>query len=109
MHTEVVNSVFNRSILLAALGTFGGLWWLLDATRRLVFNLLFLALLIVLAMAWFGAEKKPSVQEKTALVLNLHGELVEQFSARSRELLLVESFGDAPSSAGPPPEPRRST
>jgi len=29
VHAEVVNSVFNRSILLAALGVLGGLWWLL--------------------------------------------------------------------------------
>ena len=74
--------------------TFGGLWWLLNATRQLVFNLLFLALLVVLAVVWFGGERKPVVKEKTALVLNLHGELVEEFSGRSRELLLAESLGE---------------
>lgn len=37
-HTEIVNSVFNRSSMLAALGTLGGLWWLLRfrTTRPLV-------------------------------------------------------------------------
>jgi protease IV len=73
--------------------SFGALWWLLDGTRRLVFNLLFLALLVLLAIAWFSGERRPTVQEKTALVLNLHGDLVEQFSGRGSDLLLAESLG----------------
>jgi len=73
--------------------TFGGLWWLLNTTRQLVFNLLFLALLFVLAVAWFAGERKPQVQEETALVLNLHGNLVEQFAGNSSELLLSETLG----------------
>lgn len=46
VHTEVVNSVFNRSILLAALGMLGGLWWLLrylDSRPVLAWAGLFLA------------------------------------------------------------------
>jgi hypothetical protein len=46
VHTEVVNSVFNRSILLAALGMLGGLWWLLrylDSHPVLAWAGLFLA------------------------------------------------------------------
>jgi protease-4 len=74
--------------------TFGALWWLLDSTRRLVFNLLFLALLVLIAVAWLAGERRPALQERTALVLNLHGELVEEFSGRSRDLLLAESLGE---------------
>jgi protease-4 len=73
--------------------TFGALWWLLDGTRRLVFNLLFLVLLIVLAVVWFGGERAPTVEEKTALVLNLHGELVEQYTRAGSDILLSESLG----------------
>jgi protease-4 len=72
---------------------FGALWWLLDGTRRLVFNLLFLALLVFLAVAWFAGDRAPVVKEKTALVLNLHGDLVEQYSRAGSDLLLAETLG----------------
>jgi hypothetical protein len=74
--------------------TFGALWWLLDGTRRLVFNLLFLALLVVLAIAWFGGDRRPLLKEKTALVLNLHGDLVEQYTRAGSDILLSETLGD---------------
>jgi protease-4 len=74
--------------------TFGALWWLLDGTRRLVFNLLFLALLVALAVAWFGGDRMPVLKEKTALVLNLHGDLVEQYTRAGSDILLSETLGD---------------
>ena len=48
---------------------FGRLWWLVDATRRTLLNLLFLALVVGLLWLLFkpGA---PVLQAKTALVLN---------------------------------------
>jgi len=51
MHTEVVNSIFNRSILLAALGSMTGLWWLLhyvESKPLLAWAGLFLAYLFAL-------------------------------------------------------------
>jgi tetratricopeptide (TPR) repeat protein len=51
VHTEVVNSVFNRSNTLAALGMLGGLWWLLrylDSRPVLAWTGLFLAYLYAL-------------------------------------------------------------
>ena len=51
MHTEVVNSIFNRSILLAALGSMTGLWWLLrylESKPLLAWTGLFLAYLFAL-------------------------------------------------------------
>jgi protease-4 len=72
---------------------FGGLWWLLDGTRRLVFNLLFLALLVLIAVAWWAGRGTPSLQDKTALVLNLRGDLVEQYAGSGSEVLLAEAFG----------------
>lgn len=73
--------------------TFGAFWWLLDGTRRLVFNLLFLALLVFVAVAWFAGDRAPVLKEKTALVLNLHGDLVEQYSRAGSDLLLAETLG----------------
>jgi protease IV len=71
---------------------FGGLWWLLDFSRRLVLNLLFLALLVFIAAAWWFGSRPAALQEKTALVLNLSGELVEQYSGSASEVLLADMF-----------------
>ena len=51
MHTEVVDSIFNRSILLEALASLTGLWWLLhylESRPRLAWAGLFLAYLCAL-------------------------------------------------------------
>ena len=72
---------------------FGTLWWLLDGTRRLVFNLLFLALLVLVVIAWTAGSRKPVLQENTALVLNLRGDLVEQASGSGSEMLVAEALG----------------
>jgi len=79
--------------------SFGALWWLLDGTRRLLLNLLFLLLLLLLAVAWFGVDRVPAVKENTALVLNLHGDLVEQYTQLGSDMLLAQALG----------EPRRET
>jgi protease-4 len=73
-----------------------GLWWLLDATRRTLLNLLLLALL--LAAAWLGLRSgPPPVEPKTALVLDLAGPVVEQRAAGRRldtlRPLLVDGEG----------------
>jgi protease-4 len=63
-------------------------WRLLDAGRRAVLNLLFLALLILLAVVIFGGGAKP-LAPKTTLVLDLKGQLVEQSSTSPRDALLT--------------------
>jgi protease-4 len=72
---------------------FGGLWWLLDFSRRLVLNLLFLALIVVLAAGWWIGRQGPVLKDKTALVLNLSGNLVEQYSGSPSEALLADTLG----------------
>jgi protease-4 len=57
---------------------FGGLWWLVDGTRRLVLNLLFLAIVVAVLWALFFTSGPPPVQERTTLVLALDGPIVEQ-------------------------------
>ncbi|MDQ6681135.1 MAG: S49 family peptidase, partial [Pseudomonadota bacterium] len=56
---------------------FGMLWRLLDASRRVVLDLLFLAIVVVLVVAWIKSGSAP-LQTKTALVLDLHGAIAEQ-------------------------------
>jgi len=72
---------------------FGVFWRTLDATRRLVLNLLFLVLLIALLWAIFGGGARP-LAPKTALVLDLRGSLVEEHSGTVRDALLANARGD---------------
>jgi len=71
---------------------FAKAWWLLDGTRRALLNLLLLALLIALVVAFVTRGPKP-LQDKTTLVLNLDGALVEQFSGSAREQALAQLRG----------------
>jgi protease-4 len=66
---------------------FGMFWRALDATRRTIFNLIFLTIVIVILVAMFAGGVKP-LADKTTLVLELKGELVEQHSATVRETLM---------------------
>ncbi len=66
---------------------FAFFWRAVDAGRRTVFNLLFLALVIAVLIGIFGSGAKP-LAPKTTLVLDLKGQLVEQSSTNVRETLL---------------------
>ncbi|NCT66972.1 MAG: signal peptide peptidase SppA [Rhodanobacteraceae bacterium] len=57
---------------------FRGLWNALDFTRRLVFNLIFLVILVAFVIALFSA--RPVLAPRTALVLDPKGVVVEQYS-----------------------------
>src|SRR6476661_6660476 len=72
----------------------GSFWRGIDATRRFVFNLIFLFILIVLLMAIFGGGIKP-LTPKTALVLDLKGELVEEKAGSVRDSLVAGLSGNA--------------
>ena len=74
---------------------FGGLWSLLDFTRRFVLNVLFLLLLVFLWFAWFGTERA-ELKGNTALVLALRGNLVEQYTAGSYQTAIADAIGDGP-------------
>jgi protease-4 len=74
---------------------FGGLWSLLDFTRRFVLNVLFLLLLVFLWFAWFGTERA-ELKGNTALVLALRGNLVEQYTAGSYQSAIADAIGDGP-------------
>jgi protease-4 len=73
---------------------FFGLWRLLDFSRRLVINLLFLAIVAVLLVAWFSGDTPPRLHADTALVLNLQGDLVEEYTIGPREAAVAEALGE---------------
>jgi protease-4 len=72
----------------------GSLWRGLDATRRFVLNLLFLIIVILLLWGIFGGGIKP-LAPKTALVLDLKGELVEEKAGSVRDSLVAGLSGNA--------------
>jgi protease-4 len=70
----------------------GALWRGLDATRRFVLNLIFLLILIAFLWALFGGGLKP-LAPKTALVLDLKGELVEERAGSVRDSVVASLSG----------------
>ena len=57
-----------------------GLWDTVNFTRRLVFNLLFLAVLVIALAVMFGGGKLAPLSERSTLVVAPEGRLVEQYS-----------------------------
>ncbi len=70
----------------------GRLWALVDGTRRAVFNLLWLALLIGVPVALLTG-RGDKLEDKTVLVLDLAGPLVEQGAGGTRDTLLRQVQG----------------
>ena len=69
------------------------IWRALDVGRRFILNMIFLAILVVLAIGLFSGGKKLS--DKTALILDLKGSLVEQHAGSARESLIAEVQGES--------------
>jgi protease-4 len=73
---------------------FRGLWRLLDASRRVVLNLVFLAIVIVIVLG-FIKNGPAAIAEKTALVLRIDGTIGEQKSGNLRSTALDQVRGEA--------------
>jgi protease-4 len=71
-----------------------GFWNALNFTRLLVFNLIFLFLLIVFFAAVFAA--RPTLLPRTALVLDPKGAIVEQYSIDPMQRALGNLAGEQP-------------
>jgi protease-4 len=82
----------SRSIVSRIGSGLGYIWRALDFGRRAILNLLFLIVLVIIAIAFFGGGPKP-LGPKTMLVLDLKGELVEQGSAGVRDALKANLMG----------------
>lgn len=82
-----------HSSFLASIGRFfSRLWWLVETGRRALLNLLFLALLLLMVYA-LVARGPARLDENTALVLNLSGRLVEQYTSSARDTALSQLRG----------------
>jgi protease-4 len=77
-------------------GLWGTLWALVDGTRRLVMNLLFVLVLVGLVVAgvMWARSGPPALKDKTVLVLNLAGPLVEQRSGSARSQAMAQVQGE---------------
>ena len=73
-----------------------GLWWLLDATRRALLNLLLLAVVGLLLWAALRGGP-PALQPKTALVLDLSGRIAEQRAGSTRDTAIKQLQGQGES------------
>ncbi len=74
--------------------SFSLIWRTVDATRRALFNLIFLIIIVALVVGMLASGPK-KLEDKTALLLDLKGQLVEQNSSSVRDTLLAEAKGDA--------------
>ncbi|TNJ33043.1 signal peptide peptidase SppA [Arenimonas terrae] len=72
-----------------------GVWNTVNFTRQLVFNLIFLLVLFFVLIAIIASPGAQPLQEKTALVLPLDGQLVEQYTSAPVERVLNQATGDA--------------
>lgn len=70
------------------------LWTALDVTRRTFVNLLFLLIVIIVVSLFFSGGVKP-LSNKTALVLEIRGDLVEQYETTLRDTVLDNVGGDS--------------
>jgi len=73
---------------------FRGLWDAMNFTRRLVFNLLFFGLLLLILAAIGAGERVKPLLDRTTLVLAPEGKLVEQYSSDPLSRSLAKAFGD---------------
>ncbi|MDR3479662.1 MAG: signal peptide peptidase SppA [Burkholderiaceae bacterium] len=71
---------------------FGILWRSLDATRRALLNLLFLLIIVLLVVSLFSSGKR--IEDKTVLLLDFKGSLVEQQSGSVRQTLTSQLQGE---------------
>ena len=77
---------------------FVGLWDVMNFTRRLILNLLFFGLLLLVLIVFLAALGKgrgvQPLQERTTLVIAPEGRLVEQFSADPVTRAMARALGD---------------
>jgi len=68
-------------------------WNAVDASRRFLFNLIFLIFVIFILVGLFSSNKV-KVEDKTALILNFKGDLVEQHAGSASDAFLAEVQGE---------------
>ncbi|MBL8519668.1 MAG: signal peptide peptidase SppA [Betaproteobacteria bacterium] len=76
-------------------GLVARLYGALDWSRRFAMNMIFLLILLILVVVAMAPSGKGGLQEKTTLVMNLSGRLVEQYTGNNRLMALTRQFDDA--------------
>ncbi len=72
---------------------FYGLWTVIDTSRKVVLNILFLLIAGILVGSCFFGGGGPKIKDKTALVLDFKGTIVEQRSGSPRERIMNQAQG----------------
>ncbi len=72
---------------------FRGLWSAIDFSRRLVFNLIFLLIVGLILFGWLSSDTPPRLAPDTALVVNIQGDVVEEYTVGAQEAALAEALG----------------
>ena len=73
---------------------FVGIWDAMNFTRRLIFNLIFFALLLFLLAVLVSGDKTAPLLERTTLVIAPEGQIVEQYSIDPVSRALARMMGD---------------
>jgi protease-4 len=73
---------------------FGAIWRFVDLSRRVVFNVIFLVIVAIVLIAWLSSDKPPRLAGDTALILNVQGDLVEEYTIGPREAAVAEALGE---------------
>ena len=73
---------------------FKGLWDAMNFTRRLVFNLLFFGLLVVILALMAGGDTARPLLDRTTLVIAPEGRVVEQYSTDAATRAFAKALGD---------------
>src|SRR5688500_15157532 len=71
----------------------GGIWSTINFTRQLVFNLLFLFILLLVLAAILSSSGAQPLLARSALVLDLDGALVEQYSSSPADRAFNRAMG----------------
>ncbi len=70
------------------------LWNALDTSRKIFLNILTFFILLAIAIGIFGGGLS-KLEDKTSLILDFKGPVVEQHSGNARDALLAEAQGNA--------------
>ena len=70
---------------------FHGIWRLIDGTRKLALNLVFLIILYIVVIALMDTDEAFSIQPDTALILQPYGDVVEQYSGTPLDYVLQQA------------------
>jgi len=70
---------------------FLGVWHLVNGARKLVLNLIFLFILYIVVVAFIDTDESFTIQPDTALILQPHGDVVEQYSGTPLDYVLQQA------------------